>query len=59
MKDKKMEDILSEALIDSINIKSKLKEKKFTDIFVTMGNMMVEAIINKKDIVLWKWWFSS
>ena len=41
-----MKDIFKEALIESINIKSELKDKKFTDIFTNMGDLMVKTIIN-------------
>jgi len=46
-----MKNIFKEALIESINIKSELKDKKFTDIFTNMGDLMVKTIINKKKIL--------
>ena len=46
-----MKNIFKNALIDGIKVKSQLQDIEYTDKFEVMGNLMVEAIKNKKKLL--------
>ena len=46
-----MRELFKNALSSGIKIKSELQKKEYTDSFEIIGNLMVEAIINKKKLL--------